>query len=161
MLLSVAFHYTSILCERLVVAYAAHVRRVAARQQLQDNNSSFHDRDHHSSSSSCSPEASSSSGTSSSSPHSGPASIAGSAGSGSSSGGSGDLRFSTYRIESLRERIQVLRCLVLVQVAEFAQLLARFRSRPEIRSGHVVLLAEAEAKVAGLRGLMMTPPIQG
>lgn len=68
-------------------------------------------------------------------------------------GGVGDLRFSTYQIESLKEQVEVLGCLVMVQIDDFAQIIARLKTRPGIRKGHLTLLAEARNKVNALQVL--------
>lgn len=69
-------------------------------------------------------------------------------------GGVGDLRFSTYQIESLKEQVEVLGCLVMVQIDDFAQIIARLKTRPGIRKGHLTLLAEARNKINALQVLL-------
>ncbi|KAK4220791.1 hypothetical protein QBC38DRAFT_493430 [Podospora fimiseda] len=73
---------------------------------------------------------------------------------GSSSSNPDEIRFSTYLIENNRERIQVLGCLVNVQINEFAQMVARLKSRPGVRRGHLMLLTEAGNKVNTLQAIL-------
>ena len=65
--------------------------------------------------------------------------------------GPDDMWFSTYRIDSSSERMQVLRCLVMVQLKNFWRLLKRLRARAGSRRSHLVLLAKAEKKVKMVR----------
>lgn len=65
---------------------------------------------------------------------------------GVSSKSTGDMWFSTYRIEGSQERTQVLRCLVTVQISEFCKLLNKLKARSGSRKGHLVLLSEAEGR---------------
>lgn len=55
--------------------------------------------------------------------------------------------FSSYSIEDTYERLQVMRCLVSVQLAQFWRLLQKFRARPEICNGHRELLVVAEKRI--------------
>lgn len=65
-----------------------------------------------------------------------------------------EIRFSTYLIENSRERMQVLGCLVNVQISEFAQMVARLKTRPGVRRGHIMLLTEAGSKVNALQAML-------
>ncbi|KAL6154692.1 hypothetical protein ACJQWK_01280 [Exserohilum turcicum] len=67
----------------------------------------------------------------------------------------GDMWFSTYRIESSEERMLVLRCLVSVQLAEFARLLERLKSRAGSRSVCLVLLTDAERRMGSAKSILM------
>ena len=62
-----------------------------------------------------------------------------------------EMWFSTYRIESSRERLQVLLTLVTVQVAEFSQLLEKLMARAGSQSGQMELLIEAEKRSRAAR----------
>lgn len=68
--------------------------------------------------------------------------------------GRDDMWFSTYRIESTCERMQVLRCLVMAQLIKFWRLLKRLRARAGSRRSHLVLLAKAEKKVMAIRSAL-------
>jgi hypothetical protein len=57
-----------------------------------------------------------------------------------------DMWSSTYRIGSSYERMQVLRCIISVQIAEFWRLLEKLEACAGTRRGHLVLLTEAEAR---------------
>ncbi|KAK3987242.1 hypothetical protein QBC44DRAFT_383326 [Cladorrhinum sp. PSN332] len=65
-----------------------------------------------------------------------------------------EIRFSTYLIENGRERMHVLGCLVDVQISEFAQMVARLKTRPGVRRGHLMLLTEAGSKVNTLQAML-------
>jgi len=69
-------------------------------------------------------------------------------------GRSDEIRFSTYLIENSHERMQVLGCLVNVQISEFAQMVARLKTRPGVRRGHIMLLTEAGSKVSALQAML-------
>ncbi|KAL8991100.1 MAG: hypothetical protein Q9169_007948 [Polycauliona sp. 2 TL-2023] len=62
-----------------------------------------------------------------------------------------DIWFSTYRIDNDSERMQVLRCLARVQLAEFSRLLGKLQARAGSRRGHLVLLTEAEKRIKAVR----------
>ncbi|KAI0386915.1 hypothetical protein F5Y04DRAFT_288710 [Hypomontagnella monticulosa] len=62
------------------------------------------------------------------------------------SGGEG-VCFLSYRIEDAYEQVQVLRCLVSIQLTQFWQLLGKLKARPGTFNGHLELLAEAEKRV--------------
>lgn len=62
-----------------------------------------------------------------------------------------EMWFSTYRIESTCERMQVLRCLVTVQLAEFSRLLDKLKARAGSRRGHLLPLTEAERRMRTAR----------
>jgi hypothetical protein len=74
-------------------------------------------------------------------------------GSGFSSGGD-DMWFLTYRIGSSYERMQVLRCIISVQIAEFWRLLEKLKARAGTRKGHLVLLIEAESRTKKARAML-------
>lgn len=74
--------------------------------------------------------------------------------SGDGSGADGDMWFSTYRIESSQERMQVLQCLVTVQLSEFSRLMERLKSRAGSRSGYLVLLTDAEKRIRCAKSIL-------
>ncbi|KAK2790571.1 hypothetical protein FQN53_009039 [Emmonsiellopsis sp. PD_33] len=55
--------------------------------------------------------------------------------------------FSSYHIEARSERMQVLRCLVTVQLTEFSQLVDKLKGRVGSGIGHLMLLAGAERRI--------------
>lgn len=69
-----------------------------------------------------------------------------------------EMWFSTYRIESSCERMQVLRCLVTVQLMDFSRLLDKLKRRAGTRRGHLVPLTEAEKNVKMVRSMLRTRP---
>lgn len=58
-------------------------------------------------------------------------------------GGEEDMWFSTYRIKSTLERKHVLTTLIMVQLAEFLNILETLRDRASSRSGQEALITEA------------------
>ncbi|KAK4160400.1 hypothetical protein QBC43DRAFT_270518 [Cladorrhinum sp. PSN259] len=65
-----------------------------------------------------------------------------------------EMRFSTYLVQDSRERMQVLASLVNIQVGNFAEMIARLKTRPGVRRGHLLLLNEAGNKVNNLRVML-------
>ncbi|KAI5867875.1 hypothetical protein GGS23DRAFT_201855 [Durotheca rogersii] len=57
------------------------------------------------------------------------------------------VHFLSYRIEDAYEQMQVLRCLVSIQLDQFWRLLEKLKARPGTFNGHLDLLAEAEKRV--------------
>ena len=130
MLLAMAGQYMSTICERIAVCYANIRRRSEERQRsisvpLEWGNDIGF--------------------TNSESRH----------GSGDGSAADGDMWFSTYRIESSQERMQVLRCLVTVQLSEFSRLMERLKSRAGSRSGYLVLLTDAEKRIRSAKSILI------
>ncbi|KAH7080823.1 hypothetical protein FB567DRAFT_531829 [Paraphoma chrysanthemicola] len=72
-----------------------------------------------------------------------------------SSAADGDMWFSTYRIESSQERMQVLRCIVTVQLSEFTRVTERLKSRASSRSGYLVLLADMEKRIRSAKSILI------
>jgi hypothetical protein len=70
--------------------------------------------------------------------------------------------FSTYRIESSQERMQVLPCIVTVQLSEFSRVTERLKSRASSRSGYLVLLADMEKRIRSAKSILInyTKPIE-
>ncbi|PGH17658.1 hypothetical protein AJ79_01020 [Helicocarpus griseus UAMH5409] len=66
----------------------------------------------------------------------------------------GDMWFCSYRIESGSERMQVLRCLITVQVTEFTQILEKLRARAGNRREHLMLLTGTEKRIKRIRRLL-------
>ncbi|PSN59365.1 hypothetical protein BS50DRAFT_259283 [Corynespora cassiicola Philippines] len=71
-------------------------------------------------------------------------------------GSGGDMWFSTYRIDNKSERMQVLGCLVWVQMLEFSRLLERLKTRAGPRNGPGMLLGEADKKVGAIRTALLS-----
>ncbi|RYO99262.1 hypothetical protein DL763_001626 [Monosporascus cannonballus] len=69
----------------------------------------------------------------------------------SSAEGADEMWFSTYRIESSRERLQVLNTLVTVQMTEFSQVLEKLKTRAGRQRGQMELLIEAEKRAQAAR----------
>lgn len=67
----------------------------------------------------------------------------------------GDMWFSTYHIKSSEERLQVTRCLVIVQLADFSRLMERLKRRAGGRSGCLVLLADAEKRINAAKSILL------
>jgi hypothetical protein len=67
-----------------------------------------------------------------------------------------EMWFSTYRIESSRERLQVLLTLVTVQMSEFSQLLEKLMGRASRQSGQIELLIEAKKRSQAARNRLYT-----
>ncbi|KAL2194446.1 hypothetical protein P885DRAFT_62925 [Corynascus similis CBS 632.67] len=72
-----------------------------------------------------------------------------------------EMWFSTYRIESSRERLQVFVSLVTVQMAEFSQLLEKLKARAGRQRGQMELLIEAEKRAREARNRLHANLING
>jgi hypothetical protein len=67
----------------------------------------------------------------------------------------GDMWFSTYHINSSDERMQVVHCLINVQLGDFSRLMERLRSRAGGRSGCLVLLTDAEKRISSAKAILL------
>ncbi|KAK4244366.1 hypothetical protein C7999DRAFT_17374 [Corynascus novoguineensis] len=72
-----------------------------------------------------------------------------------------EMWFSTYRIESSRERLQVFVTLVTVQMAEFSQLLEKLKARAGRQRGQMELLIEAEKRAQEARNRLHANLLKG
>lgn len=149
-LLAMAGRYISTICERIVICYLRiqHVQGQQPHQQQQRPTSSPLG------SSWVTSTHSSGGGSSLGRPRGSEEDASGAAGALHFSNGGDDMWFSSYRVGSNYERMQVLRCIVTVQVAEFWRLLEKLRARAGAGKGHLVLLAEAEARTKKARALL-------
>ncbi|KAF2839935.1 hypothetical protein M501DRAFT_991922 [Patellaria atrata CBS 101060] len=143
MLLAMAGQYMSAMCERIVKCYIdlrrSQEREKSQVERLPSSSGTWDSCGDHASGSS---DGGSDIGTETNSSAS---SIMG------SRGGPDDMWFSTYRIESSSERIQVLRCLVTVQLLEFSRLLEKLKARAGNRQGYLIPLMEAERKMKAVK----------
>ena len=69
-----------------------------------------------------------------------------------------EVYFSAYRVRTAHERLQVLRCIITVQLAEFWRLLQRLKARDGNRQGHVALLSETESRTRNMRDALKQSP---
>ncbi|RYP41969.1 hypothetical protein DL767_000600 [Monosporascus sp. MG133] len=161
MLLAMAGRYMSLICDQLVGGYV-RLQEARGRQGLGEQ-----DQFSWGSGSSSGPGSlrrSPSSSALSSSTSSGAWQEAGRGGAGfeaksrAASGGrmssaeaADEMWFSTYRIESSRERLQVLITLVTVQMTEFSQVLEKLKRRAGRQRGQMELLIEAEKRAQAAR----------
>ena len=148
MLLAMAGRYMSTICERIVAIYlslrsSAEEKEPSARQSSQADAKGQAISNSMVSGANLNPHETPTEKTTLSRPNNG------------GSSGDGDMWFSTYRIESGSERMQVLRCLVVVQLAELSHLLEKVRARAGTRKGHLAPLLEAEKRLQSI-GLQLS-----
>ena len=74
----------------------------------------------------------------------------------SDSQGAVEIWLSNYRIDNKAERNQVILSLIMVQLAEFCQLLSQLKGRAGNREMHQAPLASAERRVRGIRPLLLS-----
>jgi hypothetical protein len=130
MLLAMAGQHMSTICERIAVCYASMRRRDEARQRSLAAHLEWHNGMTFGESEEW---------------HS----------SGDGSAAVGDMWFSTYQIRSSHERMQVLRCLVIVQLTDFSHLMERLKKRTGNQSGCLVLLTDAEKRIISTKSILL------